>query len=230
MTEEGGDAPAAVRVFVLHGDRLFTEALEQALDDHPEIHLAGAARDPPARRRLLAARPDVVLVDASHRHGVALTAVRELRDRQPGLEILVLGVADCGVGLDFIEAGANGFVPAAASVGDLVTSVEAASHGEAACSSEVVTRAVRRLLRLAERFPSQGASNPLSGREQEVLGLIGVGLCNKEIAGDLGIALATVKNHVHNILSKIGAKTRREAVRQAFECGWIDRCLPAHPP
>jgi DNA-binding CsgD family transcriptional regulator len=64
-------------------------------------------------------------------------------------------------------------------------------------------------------------SPPLSRREREILGLVAVGLQNKEIAQKLGVSLATIRNHVHNILEKLGLHSKLEAVALAFRSGWV---------
>lgn len=74
------------------------------------------------------------------------------------------------------------------------------------------------------RVPRQVVSRrpaPLSRREREILGLVAVGLQNKEIAEKLGVSLATIRNHVHNILEKLGLHSKLEAVALAFRSGWV---------
>lgn len=230
MSEAVASGDPAVRVFVLHSDRLLIEALERALADRKQLRLVGASARPLALESLLEARPDVVLIDASRERRVVLATVRELKEAVPQLDLVPFGLTDREEILDFIEAGANGYVPAEASLAELVAIVEAVSRGEAPCSSGVAAGAVKRLLDLSRELSDPHPSSPLTPREGEVLALVGRGLSNKEIAGALGIALSTVKNHVHSILGKIGVSFRREAVRQAYESGWIDRCLPSLPP
>lgn len=224
-----GKGAAVVRVFVLHSDRLLADALERSLADRQPLQLVGTAAGPPAMERLRAARPDVVLIDGSRDRPSALAAVRELREALPQLELLPFGLSDREEILDFIEAGATGYVSAQASLAELVATVEAVSRGESPSSGVVVAAALRRLLDLSRELAPRRPASPLTAREGEVLERVAGGLGNKQIAGELGIALATVKNHVHSILEKIGARSRREAVRRAYERGWIDRCLPPPP-
>lgn len=226
MGASASGASTAVRVFVLHSDRLLTEALEQSLADRPRVRLVGTAARRPARERLLGVRPDVVLIDGSRERQEALAAVRDLKESLPELGLLPFGLTDLEQVLDFIEAGASGYVPARASLAELITIVEAVNRGEAPCSSAVAAGAVKRLLDLSREVADRRPPSPLTPREEEVLKLVARGLCNKEIAGSLGIALPTVKNHVHGILEKTGVSSRREAVRRAYERRWIDCCLP----
>ena len=69
--------------------------------------------------------------------------------------------------------------------------------------------------------PTNGDEPPLTGREKEILRWVAVGLQNKEIAGKVGISLATVRNHIHNILEKLEVHSKLEAVSLAFRKGWV---------
>jgi DNA-binding CsgD family transcriptional regulator len=79
-----------------------------------------------------------------------------------------------------------------------------------------------RLLRHAEAGPPQVVPPPLTQREREVLEWVAAGLQNKEVAQRLDISLATVRNHIHNMLDKLGVHSKLEAVSLAFRSGWIE--------
>lgn len=81
----------------------------------------------------------------------------------------------------------------------------------------------------AEENPKCGAP-PLTARETEVLGHVAAGLQNKEVAHTLGLSVATVRNHVHNILDKLGVHSKLEAVALSFRNGWIDASARASAP
>jgi DNA-binding NarL/FixJ family response regulator len=105
------------------------------------------------------------------------------------------------------------------SVHDLVDAVERAARGELQCSPQVAGTLIRRLAWRA----AAGATlipSPLTARESEIVRLIDEGLSNKEIAVRLGIEVATVKNHVHNLLEKLRVRRRSEAAARL-------RVLPA---
>lgn len=71
--------------------------------------------------------------------------------------------------------------------------------------------------------PAPAVAPPLTGREQEILGLVALGLQNKEVAARLGLSTATVRNHVHHILEKLDVHSKLEAVALAFQRGWAQR-------
>ena len=126
--------------------------------------------------------------------------------------MVALGVADADDHvLGCAEAGVAGYVPRDASLDDLVAVIESAFRGEAICSPRIAGSLLRRIATLAA---GQNGTMPLAhltGREREIVRLIDRGLSNKEIARDLGIEVATVKNHVHNILEKLQVRRRGEA-------------------
>jgi DNA-binding CsgD family transcriptional regulator len=76
---------------------------------------------------------------------------------------------------------------------------------------------------------AEGDEPPLTGREKEILRWVAVGLQNKEIAGKVGISLATVRNHIHNILEKLEVHSKLEAVSLAFRKGWVAEPQPGRP-
>jgi DNA-binding NarL/FixJ family response regulator len=112
--------------------------------------------------------------------------------------------------LAFAEAGIAGYVPREGSVQDLVDAVERAVRGELQCSPQLAGAIIRRLAWRAAAG-SDFPRGPLTARETEIVRLIDQGLSNKEIAVRLGIEVATVKNHVHNLLEKLRVRRRAEA-------------------
>jgi DNA-binding NarL/FixJ family response regulator len=145
--------------------------------------------------------PDVVLVDT-----ISADAERRIRSivaDLPESRVLALTVPNRESDiLALTEVGIDGFVTADASVGELVTSIDSVARGEALCSPSVTAALMRRLAHLARERQPVARRVPLTTREWEILELIETGLSNKQIAVRLHIELATVKNHVHHILTK----------------------------
>jgi DNA-binding NarL/FixJ family response regulator len=199
----------AARVIIVSDVRLFREGLAHSLMRERAIEVAGVyGSADEAISALHETTPDVVLCDISQAHG--LTAVRRLVAAQPPARIVAFAVApDESDVVACAEAGIAGYVPRDGTVDDLVRAVEHATRGEALCSPRVAGNAFRRLARLSKTAgpPATG----LSPRELEIVGLIDEGLSNKQIARRLVITVATVKNHVHNILEKLNVRRRTEA-------------------
>ena len=162
--------------------------------------------------------PDVALLDGAIPD--CLNLARRIRTHVPGVRIVGFGISGGADRLvDCAESGLTAFIDSNGSVGELVTAVLGALHGQLACSPEVSALMCERLARLA----AAGAHRPgaLTRREREIAVLIGQGLSNKEIANDLRIGPSTVKNHVHSILEKLNVRRRAAIVHQLREFPWM---------
>ena len=152
--------------------------------------------------------PDVVLVD------VALGGIAALRDvaaTAQGVRAVAVGVRDVDQEvLNYIEAGAVGYVLLDASLDDLAEAAHRAVRDEPLASPQVIATLMRRVAALSEGG-DHASVDGLTSRELEVAELIERGLSNKEIAAQLSIAVTTVKNHVHSILEKLNVHRRGEA-------------------
>jgi len=220
----GSDSGGPIRLLLVHGPRLRPEALAAWLRSCDDFRLVGSAApaelvlDLPDARRV-----DVVLVDASDGSAEARRAIERLREERPDLKIFVIGL-DRGpeVAVEFIEAGAGGWVERGASRQELAAALPPLHAERTRAAPGVLARLLERIETLTRSRPS--APQPLAeltDREHEVLELVADGLTNKEIASRLGLAAATVKNHVHSILRKLGVTRRAEAVRRAYLGGLV---------
>ena len=171
-----------------------------------------APGDDEALARLVGDPPDVVLLDLPAAELTAL--VRRLHAPRPSLPLIALNREGTeGELLALFEAGLTGFVPAEATSAGIVEAVEAALQGEFHCPPRIATALVRRLSESSsppEQIPPGHTS--LTAREHQILTLAEQGLTNKGIAERLGISPATVKNHMHNVLGKLSAHRRTEAI------------------
>jgi DNA-binding NarL/FixJ family response regulator len=193
-----------IRVLIIGDVRVSREALASLLAT--DERLAVTERAPGARR---SSAVDVVVVDASVGGGPA-TLPSAIGDADT--PIVVLGAPEHeGELIALAELGVVGFVDSEASLDDLVASVVGAARGEASFPPRVATTLLRAISSHSARRHSLDVS-VLTMRERQVVDLIGDGLSNKEIATQLGIEVATVKNHVHNILEKLDVERRSDAV------------------
>jgi len=200
--------PAPIRTLVVTDVCLYREGLCHILANEPAISVTGTASSTDeAVARLAAESIDVVVLDMSCAN--ALDSVRAMMAALPTAQ--VVGFA---VGIDeaelvaCVEAGLAGYVPRHATTRDLVDAIGRAVRGEAVCSPTVTATLFRRVAALSRQCTDRPA---LSEREVEIVDLIDRGLSNKEIARELRIGVATVKNHVHNILEKLRVRRRAEA-------------------
>jgi DNA-binding NarL/FixJ family response regulator len=129
----------------------------------------------------------------------------------PAAKVVAFGVDDNEQDIiTCAEIGVAGYVCREASTDELVEHVRSAIRDEVICSPRIAASLFRRLASLAGRTASDDG---LTIREGQVLSLIRAGLANKQIAAELSIAEATVKNHVHNLLEKLHVKRRAQAAR-----------------
>ena len=167
--------------------------------------------------RLAEAPPDIVLVDFVMPEAASIVA--DIRRRAPSVKVvaITLGETEAEV-IQLAEAGVAGYVLPDGSLDDLIIAVESAVRGELYCPPRVAFTLLRRVgaiaLGRATAKQSDAAPSPvdeLTGREREILQLVAQGMSNKQIARQLGIEVATAKNHVHNILRKLHVHRRIEA-------------------
>jgi two-component system, NarL family, nitrate/nitrite response regulator NarL len=210
-----------IEVFVLVGVRLYREGIADAVERDPRFHLAGSAATLAGARALLEALPrppDITLIDLPEGTKVA----RALRRDWPTAGIVALAVAEADEDVvQWAEAGVSGLVSREATLAEFLNAIEAAAKDEVLTSPGVTAA----LLRRAASLPRQTRRDApaLTRRERQIVRLISRGLSNKEIATSLRIELATVKNHVHNILEKLRVGGRADAVLAASERGELDR-------
>jgi DNA-binding NarL/FixJ family response regulator len=204
-----------IRVLILSDIRLYREGLMELLGRRDDIAVVGTATTwADGEPQIAALQPDVVLLDMAipDSDAVARMACR----MAPSSRIVALGVHEIeGDLVRCAEAGIAGYVRRDGSLQDLIASVESASRGEWRSSAEVMAQLLRRLARLTAERSGSDQEAPLTGRERQIVNLIERGLSNKEIAHALGIEVATVKNHVHNLLEKFHVHRRSEAARMA---------------
>jgi two-component system nitrate/nitrite response regulator NarL len=202
-----------IRILVVSGVCLYRDGLEAMLGRQRTVVAVATAADVAEAVEAAcagAAAPDVVLLDSL---GIDVChAVRSLREAIPGVQVVALTVPNREQELvAYVEAGVAGLVTVEASVKELVATIESAARGEALCSPALAAALMRRLAARASGQTQAEHMPALTLREREIVGLIDAGLSNKQIAQQLRIELTTVKNHVHNILGKLGARRRGEA-------------------
>jgi DNA-binding NarL/FixJ family response regulator len=201
----------AIRILIAEDQRIVREGLIALFEDEPEIEIVGqAANGQEAVDLFTRLQPDVVLMDLQMPVVDGPEATRRIRDIAPSARILVLTTyATDEFIFKALRAGAGGYLLKDASADELIGAVRAIHNGQTQLSPAVAARLVAGV--------GGGGAEPLTPRELEVLTLMGQGLSNNEIAERLVIAPRTVKVHVQNILSKLGATNRTEAVRIAVQ-------------
>jgi len=201
------------RVLIVLAIRLYRDGLAQLLGAQDgftvvgtESHGSAAA----ARVELLA--PDVALVEMGIPDLDVIAGA--LSERASPIPLVMMGIADSDSDvLACAERGAAGYVTRDASVEELTMTIRRAANGELICSPRTAGSLIRRLGALAAELKPGPPRAQLTHRESEVAALMRQDLSNKEIATRLSIEVATVKNHVHNVLDKLNVHRRADAAR-----------------
>jgi len=216
-----------IAVLLVSDVRLFRDGLALVLAETSAIRVVGsAATHAEAERAVLELRPDVVLLDMSISQ--CLEIGRAVRAAAPDVGMVAFAATSSDAEqIACVEVGITGFVPRDGGIQDLIDAVVSVNRGEAFCSPQVVASTFRRLASLAAagRVPENG-TRAVSLRERQIIELIDRGLSNKEIAQRLQIGIATVKNHVHNILEKLEVARRGEVGARLRETARIVPTLP----
>lgn len=183
------------------------------------IEVVGEAADGRQALDLIAnSRPDVVLMDMRMPVMSGLEALQALAQRGDLPPTIILTTFDDDqLVLAGIKAGARGYLLKDVSLDQLVNAIKTVAEGGSLVQPAITQRLLSGLEHLHNDFVSLEKPDPLTERETEILRLMAGGFSNKEIANSLHVAEGTVKNHVSNILSKLGVRDRTRAVLKAFE-------------
>ncbi|MCL6633702.1 MAG: response regulator transcription factor, partial [Alicyclobacillus herbarius] len=165
-------------------------------------------------------QPDVLLLDINMPILNGVEATRKLQEKYPQLKIIILSMYDDeGYVLETLKAGAAGYLVKDGSVTEVVSAIREVAAGRGMVHPQVTHTVISQFHNLA--LLSDGWKEILTNREMDVLRELGQGKSNDEIARALGITEKTVKDHISNILSKLGVSDRTQAVVLAMKRRWI---------
>jgi DNA-binding NarL/FixJ family response regulator len=212
-----------IRVCLVDDQNLVRQGIRSLLGLADDIEVVGEAADgAEAIAVIKRSRPDVALLDVRMpgTSGIdVLKALSESDELPP--TIILTTFDDDAVLLEGIRAGAKGYLLKDVSLDELVGAIRTLAAGGTLIKPAITERIIRKLKNAPRDFPSLEPADPLTERETEVLRFISGGYSNKEIAGALRVAEGTIKNHVSNILSKMGVRDRTRAVLKAIEQGYL---------
>lgn len=205
-----------IRVLVVDDHKVVRKGLRTFISVNDDLELVGeAGNGEEAIDQVAAVHPDVVLMDLKMPVMDGPTAIAEIRNRFPQVQIVALtSFDDESLAQRALEAGAIGYLFKDAEEEELISAIRMAGDGKGVVAREAIQALLHR--------SDDDYGVRLTEREQEILALVARGLTNPQIADRLVISVSTVNFHVHNILGKLGAKTRTEAVGIAAREGLID--------
>jgi two-component system response regulator DevR len=202
-------------VFLVDDHEIVRRGVRELLEAESDLVVVGEASGVvEALARIPAARPQVAVLDVRLPDGNGVALCRELRDLVPGLACLMLtSFADDEALLDAVLAGAAGYVLKDVRGNALVEGIRTVSAGGSLLDPRAASLVLERLRAPAKADPLE----LLTDQERKILGLIGEGLTNREIAQRLFLAEKTVKNYVSNVLAKLGLQRRTQVAVLATE-------------
>ena len=208
---------AKIRILLVEDNRILRDGITALLDKEKDFTVTGLSdgeRDVVAMTRKV--KPHVVLLDLGLESKNSLEIVENLKKEFPGIKIIGMGLAPSQADImEFVQAGADGFILKDATLEDVANTIRSVSAGRTVLPSSMTTSL---FFQIAEHAILKGKRNlrgatRMTQREKEIIALISDGMSNKQIASNLNIATFTVKSHVHNILEKLELQSRLQIAR-----------------
>lgn len=211
------NATAPIRVLVVDDHKVVRNGLRTFISVSDDLEMVGeAGNGREAVERCAELLPDVVLMDMKMPVMDGPTAIEQIRDQFPEVNVVALtSFDDEAFARRALEAGAVGFLLKDVGEIELALAIRQASQGQG-------TVAAGTMRALIDQSRGDEYAVDLTDRERETLDLVATGLTNPQIADRLMVSVSTINFHVHNVLEKLGAKTRTEAVSIAAKEGLLD--------
>lgn len=213
--EQGGPEgeERTIRVLLVDDHVFWRRGVREIVDSEPDMEVVAEAEDGAmAVRKAGTLKPDVILMDVNMPVMSGVAATSEIAAASPESRIVILTVSDTDENLfNSLKAGAIGFLTKDAAPDDLIRAIRSTAAGESTLSPPIAARVVRFIQQGAPQQETPAVAN-LTEREDEILHLIAQGARDREIADKLFISESTVKKHVQNVLRKLHARNRVEAV------------------
>ena len=209
-----------IRLLLIEDNRLLRNGILAILKPQKDIVIIAASGDgKDTLLKIKQLKPNVVLLDLGLRSQNSLHVVEIVKKDFPEAKIIVMDLAPVQADiLQYVKAGANGFILKDASLNDFLITIRTVAEGSTVLPpllvdslfSQIVDHAVR------EGKSKLNEAVKMTKREREVIGLLGEGMSNKEIGQKMHISTYTVKSHVHNIMEKLALHTRLEIANYSY--------------
>jgi two-component system, NarL family, response regulator DevR len=197
-----------LRVFILDDHELVRQGLRELLEGEGFVVVGESGSATEATRRIPALKPDIAILDGRLPDGTGIEVCRDVRSLDPRLRCVILTSYDDEQAIrGAVLAGASGYILKQIRSNALLAGILKAAAGESLFEPGVEQRIMAGL----SKTPTDPRMEALSPQEKKVLALIGQGLTNRQIGGELFLAEKTVKNYVSSILAKLGFERRTQA-------------------
>ncbi len=215
-----------IRLLLIEDNRLLREGILTIFKPHKDINIIAASGDGKnTLRKIQQLKPNVILLDLGLRNQNSLHVVEIVKKEFPKAKVIVMDLAPVQADiLQYVKAGANGFILKDASLNDFLITIRAVAEGSTVLPpllvdslfSQIVEHAVR------EGKSKLNEAVKMTTREREIIALLSEGLSNKEIGQKTHISTYTVKSHVHNIMEKLTLHTRLEIANYSYTDGTLN--------
>jgi len=209
-----------IRLLLIEDNRLLRDGILSILKPQKDIVIIAASGDgKDTLLKIKQLKPNIVLLDLGLRSQNSLHVVEIVKKDFPEAKIIVMDLAPVQADiLQYVKAGANGFILKDASLNDFLITIRTVAEGSTVLPpllvdslfSQIVDHAVR------EGKSKLNEAVKMTKREREVIGLLGEGMSNKEIGQKIRISTYTVKSHIHNIMEKLALHTRLEIANYSY--------------
>ena len=212
-----------IRILICDDQDLVCEGLKAILSTDPDLDVVGVANDgTEAIEMIPACQPDLILMDLKMPGMNGIHATRHIHQQHPQIHILVLTTYDADNWVfDAIRAGARGYLLKDTPRERLIAAIKETFTGKTPVDPNVAGKLFAHV-KQQTFMPDTSIASLLSEREKEVLGLLGKGLSNAEIAAKIYLSEGTVRNYVSSIFEKLGVADRTQAAILAIRSGLAD--------
>jgi DNA-binding NarL/FixJ family response regulator len=216
-----------IKILICDDQDLVCEGLKGILSTDAELKIVGVVNDGlEALEKIPACQPDLVLMDLKMPVMNGVQATRQIRQGYSRIEVLVLTTYDADEWVfDAIRAGARGYLLKDTPRARLIAAIKEAAAGKTPVDPGVAGKLFAHVNQQIA-VPDAAITSRLSEREKEVLGLLGKGLSNAEIAARVYLSEGTVRNYVSSIFEKLGVEDRTQAAVLAIRCGLTNLSEP----
>lgn len=231
-------AGRSIRLVLVEPHALYGAGVREILERETDIEVVAEARTPDDAAAIVrSTEPDVIVVDIEPADAVAIDATLRLKRETPGSALVLVGHEDPEAGvLEALQVGAAARVQDDAEPAVLVDAIRRAAEGDepirdaVAANPDLAGKIMDAFREASRRHVDDSTPRPLTARELAVLGQVGRGLRNREIAEVYGLSEQTIKNSVSMILHKLGVPNRTRAVMHAVRQGWLALDTGAETP
>lgn len=214
------DTMKKIRLLLIEDNRLLRDGILSILKPHKDIVIIAASGDGKNTLvKIKQLKPNVVLLDLGLRSLNSLHVVEVVKKDFPLAKIIVMDLAPIQADiLQYVKAGANGFILKDASLNDLLITIRSVNQGATVLPPLLVDSLFSQIVEYAVREGKGKLKEAvrMTKREIEVIGLLSEGMSNKEIGQKIHISTYTVKSHIHNIMEKLALHTRLEIANYSY--------------